>query len=198
MKFNTKILDSIHKGTFSARDALEAGLTYYELRKLVEQGLLRKEGRGVFVKTESAEAYSESGHYAVALAQVGEPSALCLWSALVFHDLTEEAPAEIWVYLPYEKTTKLKIKAVRKRQPFWNIGIEVYDGVRVTNIERTLVDVMADRRHFSEPQAYKMAVNAIRMKKTSFKKLYDMARRLKLEKRLERNLILLEEAYVQR
>ena len=172
------------------------GLTYYELNQMVQAGLLIKEGRGVFVK-KNAPKNSESEHYAIALAQLGEPSALCLWSALVFHDLTEEAPSDIWVYVPYEKTTKLKIRAVRKRNPQWNIGIEDYEGIRCTNIERTLVDAMADRRHFTEAQAYKMTMDAIRMKKTNFRKLYEMAKKLDVEKRLGRDLLILEESYVQ-
>lgn len=197
MIVNTEKLKLVKKDAFSSRDALLVGLTYYELNQLVHAGHLVKEGRGVFLKKNSS-AYSDySEHYAIALAQLGEPSALCLWSALVFHDLTEEAPADIWVYVPYEKTTKLNIRTVRKRNPFWEIGIEVFDGIRCTNIERTLVDAMADRKHFTEAQAYKMAVHAIKQKKTTFLKLYNMAKKLKVLNRLSRDLLILEEAYVQ-
>jgi predicted transcriptional regulator of viral defense system len=191
-------LKLVNKDAFSAKDALMAGLTYYELNKLVHAGTLIKEGRGVFIKKNSNSYSDYSEHYAIALAQLGEPSALCLWSALVLHDLTEEAPPDIWVYVPYEKTTRLNIRIIRKRNPYWHIGIEVFEGVRCTNIERTLVDAMADRKHFTEVQAYKMTMDAIRMKKTTFRKLYEMAKRLNVEKRLRRDLLILEEIYVQR
>lgn len=191
-------LKLVKKDAFSAKEALMVGLSYYELNKLVHAGTIIKEGRGVFIK-KNARSFSEySEHYAIALAQLGEPSALCLWSALVLHDLTEEAPADIWIYVPYEKTTKLNIHIIRKRNPRWDIGIEVIDGVRCTNIERTLVDAMADRKHFTEVQAYKMTMDAIRMKKTTFRKLREMAKKLKLDKRLGRVLLILEESYVQR
>lgn len=188
----------VKKDAFSAKDALLAGLTYYELNKLVHAGTLLKEGRGVFIKKNSKSYSDYSEHYAIALAQLGEPSALCLWSALVLHDLTEEAPSDIWIYVPYEKTTRLNIRIIRKRNPFWDVGIEVIEGVRCTNIERTLVDAMADRKHFTEVQAYKMTMDAIRMKKTTFRKLHEMAKKLNVDKRLGRDLLILEESYVQR
>ena len=190
----SKHLKKINARAFSSKDAIEAGLSYYDLNQLVKEGFLVKEGRGVFLKKNMVG--NENEHYAVALAQLGEPSALCLWSALVFHDLTEEAPSDIWACVPYEKTTRLKIKTVRKRNPQWDIGIETINGIRVTNVERTLVDALLDRRHFTEVQAYKIVMDAIRAKKTTFQKLYAMAKKLKAEKGLKRDLLLLEETYV--
>ena len=107
MNERSKKLNQVKKNIFSSKDAVMVGLTYYELNQMVQAGLLIKEGRGLFVK-KNAPRNSESEHYEIALAQLGGPSALCLWSALVFHDLTEEAPSDIWVYVPNEKTTKLK------------------------------------------------------------------------------------------
>ena len=171
------ILSQIQKEVFTAKEALKEGLSYYELNLLVKEGLLIKVDRGVFAKATTKQESSDNEHYAVVLAKLGYPSALCLWSALVFHDLTEEAPAEIWVYVPYEKTTRLDIRTVRKRNPQWDIGFETIDGIRITTTERTLVDVLLDRRHFSEVQAYKILMDAIRAKRTTFNKLYTMAKK---------------------
>jgi predicted transcriptional regulator of viral defense system len=189
----TKTLKQIRGEVFSAKEAIRAGLSYYDLNQFLKEGHLSKVERGVFLKKQATA--SEHEHYAIALAQLGEPSALCLWSALVFHDLTEEAPSQIWVYVPYEKTTRLQIKTVRKRNPQWNVGVETIKGIRVTSVERTLVDVLLDRRHFSEIQAFKITMDAIRSKKTSFQKLYGMAKKMNAEDRLKRDLILLEETY---
>jgi len=189
-----KILKRINGNAFSSKEALTAGLSYYDINQLVKKGLLLKEGRGVFLK--KTLMANENDHYAVALAQLGQPSALCLWSALVFHDLTEEAPSQIWAYVSYEKTTRLKIKTVRKRNPQWNIGIETIDGIMVTNVERTLIDILLDRKHFNEVQSYKIVMDTIRAKKTTFPKLYMMAKKLKAAERLKRDLLILEETYV--
>lgn len=190
----TKTLKQIRGEVFSAKEAIRAGLSYYDLNQFLKQGHLSKVERGVFLKKQATS--SEHEHYAIALAQLGEPSALCLWSALVFHDLTEEAPSQIWVYVPYEKTNRLQIKTVRKRNPQWNVGVETIKGIRVTSVERTLVDLLLDRRHFSEIQAFKITMDAIRSKKTSFQKLYGMAKQMNAVNRLKRDLILLEETYV--
>jgi predicted transcriptional regulator of viral defense system len=190
----TKTLKQIRGEVFSAKEAIRAGLSYYDLNQFLKEGHISKVVRGVFLKKKATA--SEHEHYAIALAQLGEPSALCLWSALVFHDLTEEAPSQIWVYVPYEKTTRLQIKTVRKRNPQWRVGFETINGIRVTSIERTLIDVLLDRRHFSEIQAFKIAMDAIRSKKTSFQKLYGMAKQMNAVNRLKRDLILLEETYV--
>lgn len=189
------IHSQIKKEVFTAKEALKEGFSYYELNQLVKEGVLIKVDRGVFAKTTTNQVSSDNEHYAVVLAKLGNPSALCLWSALVFHDLTEEAPSEIWVYVPYEKTTRLDIRTVRKRNPQLDIGIETIDGIRVTTIERTLVDVLLDRRHFSEVQAFKILMDAIRAERTTFNKLYTMAKKLKVEGRLKRDFILLEGVY---
>ncbi|MFP5492028.1 MAG: type IV toxin-antitoxin system AbiEi family antitoxin domain-containing protein [Bacteriovoracia bacterium] len=189
-----KTLKRIRREVFTAKDAIQLGLSYYDLDQFVKEGLISKIERGVFVKRQSITNQHE--HYAIALAQLGEPSALCLWSALVIHDLTEEAPSQIWVYVPYEKTTRLQIKTVRKRNPHWDVGIETINGIRVTSIERTLVDMLLDRKHFSEIQAFKITMDAIRARKTNFKKLYEVAKKMQVEERLKRDLILLEETYV--
>lgn len=161
---------------------------------MVESGELSKLERGIFLKKNTKE--SDHEHYAIALAKLGEPSALCLWSALVFHDLTVEAPSEIYAYVPYEKTTRQNIKTVRKRNPKWNIGFESISGIRVTTIDRTIVDVLLDRRHFSEVQAYKIVIDAVRAKKTTFQKLFAMAKKLNKDGSLKRDLIILEEIHV--
>ena len=88
------------------KEALKEVLSYYELNQLVKEGLLIKLDRGFFDKATTNQVSGDNEHYAVVLAKLGHPSALCLWSALVFHDLTEEAPSEIWVYVPYEKMKK--------------------------------------------------------------------------------------------
>ncbi len=116
MKSRIEALDLINSSGLSTKQAIEAGLNAYDLSELVEQGILEKERRGVYRKVDHQLPENES--YAVALAHLGSPSAICLWSALVFHDLTEEAPSKIWVYLPLKKYSHVKgLVVVRKKIP---------------------------------------------------------------------------------
>ena len=192
----TARLKLIKKRAFTSREAMDLGLTYYDLQKLTNEGLIAKEGRGIFLISDKTDDF-ETSQYAIVLAQLGSPSVICLWTALAYYDLTEEIPSEIWAYVPYQKTTRLEsVKIVRKRNPFWDVGIDNVENVRITNIERTLVDAMADRKHFTKGQSFKMILNAIREKKTTLMKIINMAKKLKVNKRLEKDLLLLQDAYV--
>jgi predicted transcriptional regulator of viral defense system len=109
---------------------------------------------------------------------------------LTFHDLTEEVPSIIWAYVPYEKSSHLKsVKIVRKRNPFWEIGIETINGIKITNIERTLVDA-------TKAQSFIMILSAIKDQKTTLMKIMNMAKKLKVINRLGQDLLLLQDAYV--
>lgn len=195
MKSRLDELSKIKNAIFSRKEALAVGLNTYDLGELVKAGDLEREGRGLYRKTD--EELSENESYAKALAHLGEPSVICLWSALAFHDLTEEVPNKVWVYVPLEKYSHLKgLMVVRKSNPQWNIGIENIDGIRVTSIDRTLVDAMADGRHFDKFTPFRLVLAAIKSKKTSELKLLVMAKKLGLENRVRDTLLLLQDVYV--
>ncbi len=195
MKSRIEALNLIDSSILSKKQALEVGLNSYDLSELINEGVLEREGRGVYRKIGKRMPENES--YAMALAHLGSPSVICLWSALVFHDLTDEAPSEIWVYLPLEKYSHIKgLVVVRKKNPQWDVGIEEHDGIRVTNIERTLVDALADGRHFDEFTPFRMVLSAIRNKKTTEAKLLEMAKKLGVEKRVGKKLLYLQDTYV--
>lgn len=195
MKSRMEILDLVDSTIFSTKEALKVGLTPYALSELINEGILEREDRGVYRKV--GQKLPENESYAMALAHLGEPSVICLWSALAFHDLTEEVPSKIWVYLPLGKYSHLKgLVIVRKKNPQWDVGIESYDGIRVTNIERTLVDALADGRHFDKFTPFRMVLAAIRSKKTSESKLLAMAKKLGVEKRVGQKLLYFQDTYV--
>jgi predicted transcriptional regulator of viral defense system len=195
VKTRIEALNLISSSILSTKDALKVGLNPYDLSKLVEEGVLERDERGVYRKVGHQTPENES--YARALAHLGEPSVISLWSALSFHDLTEEVPSNIWVYLPFNKYSHLKgLVVVRKKNPYWNIGIETYDGIRITNIERSLVDALADGRHFDKFTPFRMVLAAIRSKKTTETKLLKMAKQLGVEKRVSEKLLLLQDTYV--
>jgi predicted transcriptional regulator of viral defense system len=195
MKKRQQLLKNIKKSIFSSKEALLTGLNYHDLNVLEGQGDIEKIARGIYQK--SGKTNVEGDSYSIALTHLGEPSVICLWSALVFHELTEQVPEKIWVYVPLEKYSHLNsVKVVRKRNPFWEIGTETIKGVRVTNIERTLVDALYDKKHVSEAEAFKMVKISLKEKKTTIKKLFEMAQSLGISKSLKVKLSFLQENYV--
>lgn len=94
---------------------LEAqGISRPKIRKLVSSGKLQRIGRGLYTRSDAA---VEENH---ALAEVGKrvPKAtVCLLSALRFHNLTTQAPHEMWVALDrkarHPKVDYLPLRVVR-------------------------------------------------------------------------------------
>ena len=85
------------RGLVRARDLTEYGISPTHLQRLYEQGLLLRSGRGVYLPAD-AELDANGSLREVALRI---PSGVvCLLSALQFHGLTTQLPAQVWIALP--------------------------------------------------------------------------------------------------
>lgn len=125
---------------------LEArGIPRAELYRLVEEGLVQRQGRGLY--TRAKHAYTAEH----ALAQVAKrvpTGVICLLTALRFHELTTQSPAEVWIALP-EKARKPRLDYPRLRVarfsgPALDEGIETHriEGVdvRIYSAAKTVAD----------------------------------------------------------
>jgi predicted transcriptional regulator of viral defense system len=99
---------------FRTRELEAQGIPRPKIRKLVSSGKLQRVGRGLYTRPDVS---VEENH---ALAEVGKriPKAIvCLLSALRFHNLTTQAPHEIWVALDRKarrpKADYLPLRVVR-------------------------------------------------------------------------------------
>ena len=82
------------KGILRASDATAVNVPRAVLGRMVENGDLVRLGRGLYVTAGT----DLSGHAALALVQKRVPrGVICLLSALEFHGITTQAPAEVWV-----------------------------------------------------------------------------------------------------
>jgi predicted transcriptional regulator of viral defense system len=195
MKKRLQALKNIESNTFSSKDALKLGLNYHDLNVLVDEEKISKLSRGVYQKFGKESFETES--FSIILAHLGEPSVICLWSALSFHQLTEQVPEQVWAYVSIGKYSHLNtVRVVRKINPFWDIGIETIEGVRITDVNRTLIDALYDKKHISEAESFKMVLQALKDNKTTIKKLADMAQKLGVSKKLKLKLSLLQDNYV--
>ena len=82
---------------FTYREAIEAGLSKRRLYALRDAGLIESVARGIFRRTDSGQSFDlDLGEIAMRL-----PSAtLCLTSALVRHDLTDQNPVAVHLAIP--------------------------------------------------------------------------------------------------
>jgi len=128
-----------------ARDVEEIGVHRKHLRALVESGQLERITRGTYRLVEAVQG--EYGSLAEVTAQVPD-AVVCLLSALSYHGLTTQSPAEVWIaiapkaWMPSVATTRLRV--VRMSDPWLQDGVMTIriDGaqVRVTDPQRTVVD----------------------------------------------------------
>ena len=78
----------------------------------------------------------------------------------------------------------------------WDIGIDDINDLRICSIERALIDSLCDKKHFTEVDSIKYTKIALEENLTTVSKLFDMAKKLKVERRVKFILTLLLESYV--
>jgi predicted transcriptional regulator of viral defense system len=141
-----QVLDlAASKGLIRPVDLASIGVHRVVLTRMLRSGQLSRVGRGSY----SLPDRPVSAHTCLAQVCVRSPEALiCLLSALRFHDLTTQAPFEVWVaiankaHMPTMDYPPLSI--VRFSDKSLAVGVKEYqiDGVtvRVSSIEKTIAD----------------------------------------------------------
>jgi predicted transcriptional regulator of viral defense system len=143
---------------------LEAqGIPRAQLYRLVRKGLVARQTRGIYVV--SSHSYTE--HHALAQVAKRVPhGVLCLLTALRFHELTTQAPAEVWIALP-EKARKPRLEYPRLRVTRFS-GAALTEGVETHRIEGVDVRVYSAAKTVADCFKYRnkigvdVAIEALR------------------------------------
>lgn len=148
----SRVLDLVtRRQVVRARDLADVGASRETLRRLERAGQIERRGRGLYVP--AGAAFSE--HEMLALASARVPHAVvCLLSALRFHGLTMQNPAEIWLALDRKarapSVPDLPLRIVRFSGEARTAGIEqhVVDGVSVNvyAVAKTVADCFKYRQ----------------------------------------------------
>ncbi len=157
----TRVLQDF--GIARSRDLERAGVSRSQIRRLREQGLLERLGRGLYRR--SGAPLSER-HDLAAAARIVPGGVICLLSALRFHGLTTVNPFEVWLAIdrkawrprrdhPPLRLIYLSSAALRE-------GVEGHDvdgvTVRVFSAARTVADCFKFRNKIGTD----VAVEALR------------------------------------
>lgn len=182
--FNTlKLPHNLQNGLFSTQKAIKNGLHYKDLHHLTESQVITRLARGIYC--ESDHDLSEEDQAILATMIVGKPSAICLLSALSHHQLTDIIPKATWIMVPDTKRTQhAKLRVFRTTHPRWSVGIQKEIGYWVTDVDRTLVDCLTQKRLIGTQTAVEALRQAIKDQKTTLGKVLKMATRLKVEHRI--------------
>jgi predicted transcriptional regulator of viral defense system len=133
-----------------SKDLEQRGLSRTRIREAMDAGELERIGRGLY--TLPGAELSEH-HSLVQVAKYVPHSAICLLSALRFHDLTSQNPHEVWIAIgPKDRKPTIEypsIKVVRYGDERFEIGLENHqlEGslVQVYSVARTVVDLFSYR-----------------------------------------------------
>jgi predicted transcriptional regulator of viral defense system len=130
-----RVLELVRRaGMLRPRDLDRYGIARTHLQRLQERGLLERAGRGLY-RLPSGEVTEH--HDLAAACKLVPHGVICLLSALRFHELTTQAPFEVWMAIdvgarrPRGKAPPLRI--VRSSGKALRAGVEKHaiEGVRV-------------------------------------------------------------------
>lgn len=132
-------------GTLRSKDLVEAGFSRVSISRLVEAGELMRLSHGLYALADHQ--LTELGALAVVAKRV--PNALfCLLTALRVHELTSQAPFEVWIAIESKAHSPRldypPLRVVRFSSKSIEEGVEEFkaDGLtmRVTTVAKTVVD----------------------------------------------------------
>jgi predicted transcriptional regulator of viral defense system len=110
---------------------LEAlGIPRSRLYRLVRKGLVEREARGIYTASEHPVA---AEHTLATVTKQVPGGVFCLLTALRFHELTTQAPAEVWIALP-EKARKPRLDRPRLRVTRFS-GPALTEGIETHRVE---------------------------------------------------------------
>jgi predicted transcriptional regulator of viral defense system len=133
------------RGLIRSREAEAAGIPRSYLSRMVANGEVERVGRGLY----AAPGLEVTEHHALAEVAKRAPKAVvCLLSALRFHELTTEAPHEVWIAIGRkDRAPKLDYPPVRVSwlsEKLLTPGVETHEiegvAVKVTCPARTVAD----------------------------------------------------------
>jgi predicted transcriptional regulator of viral defense system len=117
-------------GIVRPADLETRGIPRARLYSLVQKGLVERRGRGIYV----VRNHALTAEHVLAQAAKRVPSGvLCLLTALVFHGLTTQSPAEVWIALP-EKARKPRLDYPRLRIVRFS-GAALTEGIETRLVE---------------------------------------------------------------
>jgi len=146
--------------TFTTAQARAAGVQYRDLYRARDGGDLVELSRGVFRKADAAEpTYADL----LAVALRSPRAVVCLLSAAVVHDLTDEAPAAVQIAVPKgtwpPRITYPPVEVFAWNPATFDLGLDVVEAapgepVRVYSPTRTVVDLMRLRGRIGDSLAH--------------------------------------------
>ncbi|HXM64954.1 MAG TPA: type IV toxin-antitoxin system AbiEi family antitoxin domain-containing protein [Terriglobales bacterium] len=168
-------------GIVRPRDIEAIGLPREYLVRLHREGKLNRSGRGIYTLPDAK--VTERHSYAEVAKRVPDAT-ICLLSALVFHEITTQSPASVWIALSKGARTPVlaspSLRIVRLSGPSLTEGIENHQvegvPVRVYSAAKTVADCFKFRNKIGLDVAIEALKDSLRQKKANVNEIYRYAK----------------------
>lgn len=171
MKKTSKALHALtKKGLFSAKEAYEAGISASSLRRLEVSGKIHKVARGVYVHSGQNIDLAQID-FAVACKKFAPKGVIGGLTALHWHGLIPNAPAQIWLIVPTETRTSKSLYRLIRSTHDCNAGVVQHGFFKITSLERTILESLIYQKKIGLRVAVAAARHALSSRLTTEAKL---------------------------
>jgi predicted transcriptional regulator of viral defense system len=171
-------------GTLTAELLQKHGIHRSWIAQLVNQGELVRVARGIYA---AADAENVGPHHSLVVATQRVPAGvICLLSALRFHAIGTQLPAEVWMGLPRGTRTPADptIHAVHYSLASFDAGIEHHRienvDVRIYSPAKTVADCFKYRSRIGLEAAIEALRETIRSRKATIAEIHTFAERCRI------------------
>lgn len=169
-----------------AKDVAHQGIHTSTLTRMARSGALEKVGPGRY-RLPTSPRTTEHHDLAVATAAVPR-SVVCLISALRFHDIGTQLPAEVWIAIPrgtrVPRVSTPPLRVVNVSTTVFDLGIEEHriegQPVRIYSLDRTVADCFRFRNKVGLDVALEALTEAWRSKRLRLDELNRIAKKLRV------------------
>lgn len=175
-----QVLELAQQGLLRVCDLTSRGLHPEYLRRLYQKGLVRREGRGLYIAADA----EISVHYGLAQVAKRIPhGVICLLSALSFHEIGTQLPHQVWMAIDRRaarpKTQFPPLRVMRFSGVALTEGIETYQiegvPVQIFNPAKTVADCFKYRNKIGLDVALEALKECIRDRRTTMDDLWHFA-----------------------
>jgi predicted transcriptional regulator of viral defense system len=187
MNDTLQMLFSEHKGYLTKKDLPDA-YTYYQLLKLVKEGIVLRIKQGVY-RYES----SESDSTMLDVEKIVPDGVLCMYSAWSYYELSLQIPQSFTIAIEKSRKVSLPdyppITLYYWQREYQELGVttETIGGykVKIYDLEKTVCDAVKYRTKIGTDVTSEILKNYLKRKDRNLTKLMKYAKEMRVEKTLK-------------
>ena len=167
--------------TVRSRDLEAAGITRSQLARMLARGMLARISRGLYALP-GREPETHEG--LIVVARRMPKAVFCLLTALRYHDLTTQAPFEVWLAVGHKDRAPTMdwppLRVMRFSDIAMQAGVEIHreggTAIRVTGVARTVADCFKFRNKIGLDVALEALRDAWEKRRVTMDALWDSAK----------------------